>query len=231
MDSRHMLGGLGLLVGASAAMMWELKTMPAVMPEPAAVTSDGETDESLAAAGEYAAEPTAEDQTAPDPTILAETADGPAADAEPPDEEARSSTQPAEPESPPRAAVPPPATIDPARIRIKRVLVGGELVAAGIVPEAVLVEQEAHSKYIICFEIATTRDEHPAAALPRCEDFRLEDDQGVIAAPLAEVSSRRAAAPEHTRVFFAIYNDSAPARLLYRTADGAFRPLPGLTRP
>ena len=104
--------------------------------------------------------------------------------------------------------------------------------AARVIPESVFKEHEEHSKYLVYFELSTTGADASAAPMLHGEDFRLEDNEGAIYSPLTDAQDRlsSSAAIGHTRIIFAVYNDSSPARLLYRTTAGEFVPVAGPAR-
>jgi hypothetical protein len=118
----------------------------------------------------------------------------------------------------------------PFHIHLKRVLVGEDVIAAGILSESAVEEHAKHDKYIVYLEFSFTNDTSAGRRTVSCRDFRLEDNGGLIYSPLqssdylsAELGPAKTASGGFA---FALYNDSAPARLLYRTGGERFIPLP-----
>lgn len=240
MENRSVLGVLGLLVGASIAMVWELKSAPTTVPQPVAAALTEEPDQAATESDPWMHAPAVAQTYEKRISLQFDAADETRSKRVSTAQNDQMNRPPEEPVfSPPATAPAMPAgqtpasttpRIEPEHLRISSVLVGGELIAAGLLPDSVLDDQEKHSKYIICFVMMTAEGQVPESARPRWDDFRLEDDHGVIASPLSEVQDKIAQPAGHSLVFFAIYNDSAPARLLYRTADDRFRPLPAFAR-
>lgn len=116
-------------------------------------------------------------------------------------------------------------------IRVVDVHVGADVVALGIVPEATLNQHAQSGKYLVYFELALTNTAAADAdARPvRFRDFQLQDRQGLLYSPLEPASAPSAALPpgqtRRSGVVFAVYDDSAPARLLYKTAAEGYIPL------
>ena len=114
-------------------------------------------------------------------------------------------------------------------VRVVDVHVGADVVALGIVPEATLNQHAKSEKYLVYFELALTNTAAADARPVRFRDFQLQDRQGLLYSPLEPASAPSAAVPpgqtRRSGVVFAVYNDSAPARLLYKTAAGVYIPL------
>lgn len=128
-----------------------------------------------------------------------------------------------------RYSAPDPAPSKTPDVCVDRVLVGGELIAAGLFDESTVEQEQDRSKYFVCFELSWAADSKLAYKSPNCQDFRLEDALGQEYEPLCDLKGLRPARPESgrsaLRVVFAVFNDSAPERLLFRNADGEFVPL------
>ncbi len=114
-------------------------------------------------------------------------------------------------------------------VRVAEVRVGAEVVALGIVPEATLNQHAKSGKYLVYFELALTNTAAADARQVRFRDFQLQDRQGLLYSPLEPAGTPSAELPpgqtRRSGVVFAVYDDSAPARLLYQTAAGAYIPL------
>lgn len=116
------------------------------------------------------------------------------------------------------------------QIHLNRILVGEEVVTKGVFRDSTLDEQAKHGKYVVYFELSITSQERRQNISVSFQDFRLEDSAGLIYSPI-HTSDRLSAtlAPGKTArggVAFAVYNDGAPARLLFRTGGESFTPLP-----
>jgi hypothetical protein len=126
--------------------------------------------------------------------------------------------------------VPPAAANRRCQIRLNRILVGEELVTNGVFEESTLDEQAKHGKYVVYFELSVTSQEQRQNISVSFKDFRLEDGAGLIYAPIGTNDRLSAVlAPGKSArggVAFAVYNDGAPARLLFRTGEESFTPLP-----
>jgi len=126
-----------------------------------------------------------------------------------------------------RQDAPEPGPID---VRIERILVGGEALAAGVVDESLLNTHAKTDKYVVYFTLQVSPAGTRGTRRISFEDFRLEDRSGLIYTPLStrDRLSATLGAGETARggVAFAVYNDSAPARLLLRTGADSFTPLP-----
>ena len=115
-------------------------------------------------------------------------------------------------------------------VRVKRMVVGAEPIAAGLVTESMADEHAKHDKYLIHLSVCVTNTSTHQTHQTDYRDFKLEDDAGLIYAPLhpndaisADIHPGKTACGG---VAFAVFNDSAPARLLYRTGSGTYTPLP-----
>lgn len=115
------------------------------------------------------------------------------------------------------------------QIRMRRILIGQEAIAVGALPESTLEKHAKHNKYLVYFELSFTNLGEQSRHV-NSVDFRLEDSNGFIYSPLRsrddlsdEIVAGKTA---QGGVAFAVYNDSAPARLLYRTGPERFTPLP-----
>lgn len=128
------------------------------------------------------------------------------------------------------ADVPPAARNRLCQIRLNRILVGEEVVTNGVIRESTLDEQAKHGKYVVYFELSITSQAQRSNVSVSFQDFRLEDGAGLIYSPI--LTNDRLSAilgPGKTArggVAFAVYNDGAPARLLFRTGEESFTPLP-----
>jgi hypothetical protein len=116
------------------------------------------------------------------------------------------------------------------QIHLNRILVGEEVVTKGVFRDSTLDEQAKHGKYVVYFELSIRSQERRQNISVSFQDFRLEDSAGLIYAPI-HTNDRLSAtlAPGKTArggVAFAVYNDGAPARLLFRTGEELFTPLP-----
>jgi hypothetical protein len=114
--------------------------------------------------------------------------------------------------------------------RLDRILVGEDVITNGVLPEATLEEHAQHSKYVVYLELSVTTEGADRGQRVSHQDFRLEDTEGLIYTPI-QSSNPLLAEPDVggaacIGVAFAVYNDSAPARLLYRTGEETFLPLP-----
>ena len=149
-------------------------------------------------------------------------------------------TRPRKQAATPAPAAPPPTAPAPATrpatatgrslsIRVVDVHVGADVVALGIVPEATLNQHAKSEKYLVYFELALTNTAAADARPVRFRDFQLQDRQGLLYSPLEPASAPSVAVPpgqtRRSGVVFAVYDDSAPARLLYKTAAGVYVPL------
>lgn len=204
-DGRYVLLGIGLLIGGVLALGWELS-----VPDE---HSSREAAASTRAAARRKAEPIKPLETLPSPAhILARLL----ASAMPPmDAMPRPQT---------------PARLRPEQLRVERVLVGGELVADGLLSPTIIEREQDRSRYLVYFELAALAEPDRATSLPACDEFRLDDREGAVYEPLCNLTGLRPARPVDGRapvqLVFAVYNDSAPARLLYRGDTGEFAPLP-----
>ena len=126
--------------------------------------------------------------------------------------------------------VPPADRIRLCQIRLNRVLVGEEVVTSGVFRESALDEQAKHGKYVVYFELSIGNRARRRNLTVSFQDFRLEDSAGLIYSPLriADCLSATLEPGKTARggVAFAVYNDGAPARLLFRTGKESFAPLP-----
>ena len=104
------------------------------------------------------------------------------------------------------------------------------MVGNGLFRESTLDEQAKHGKYVVYFELSITSQVQRGNVSVSFQDFRLEDSAGLIYSPMRTSDSLSAnLAPGKTAgggVAFAVYNDGAPARLLFRTGEESFTPLP-----
>jgi len=126
--------------------------------------------------------------------------------------------------------VPPAARNRLCQIRLNRILVGEEVVTNGVFRESTLDEQAKHGKYVVYFQLSITSRAQQQNVNVSFQDFRLEDSAGLIYSPI-RTDDRLSAilAPGKTArggVAFAVYADGAPARLLFRTGEESFTPLP-----
>jgi hypothetical protein len=114
--------------------------------------------------------------------------------------------------------------------RLHGFLVGQHVIAAGVIDESVLDAEEGHEKYLVYLDLSVTNRDDRRGCQFSHEDLRLQGTKGLVYTPLRPRDGLRADlhAGETARggVAFAIYNDSAPARLLYRTGPDSFAPLP-----
>lgn len=126
--------------------------------------------------------------------------------------------------------VPPADQNRPCQIRLKRILVGEEVLTNRVFPESALDEQAKHGKYVVYFELSISNQAQRSDLTVSFRDFRLEDSAGLIYSPLRTDDCLSAILePGKTArggVAFAMYNDAAPARLLFRTGQESFTPLP-----
>lgn len=131
---------------------------------------------------------------------------------------------------PPRAPEAVAIAADTVQVRVNGILVGGQVSAAGVVSEAELDKQAKHDRYVVYFDLSVTNVVQRGVTRVSYEDFRLEDRKGLIYVPLPPKGALGAAvAPQQTvrgGVAFAVYNDSAPERLLIRTGPETFSALP-----
>lgn len=115
-------------------------------------------------------------------------------------------------------------------VRIRRILVGADVAAAAVIDEPELRKHERSGRYLVYFELSVTNRSKRGVPRISHEDFRLEDGKGMIYSPLRPRNplSGRLGPGETARggVAFAVYNDSAPARLLIRTGPETFHSLP-----
>jgi hypothetical protein len=115
-------------------------------------------------------------------------------------------------------------------VSIRRILVGADVIAAAVIDEPVLREHERSARYVVYFDLSVTNRSKRGVPRISHEDFRLEDGKGMIYSPLRTRNplSGRLGPDETARggVAFAVYNDSAPARLLIRTGAETFHSLP-----
>lgn len=129
-----------------------------------------------------------------------------------------------------RAVVRDPETQRDFEVRIRRILVGADVAAATVIDEPELRKHERSGRYVVYFDLSVTNRAKSGAPRISHEDFRLEDGKGMIYSPLKPRNplSGRLAPAETARggVAFAVYNDSAPARLLIRTGAETFQSLP-----
>ncbi len=108
-------------------------------------------------------------------------------------------------------------------VHIHRVLVGGQVLDAGVVSQAVFREHDRGDRYLVYFDIDV---DIPGV---RYEDFRLEDGKGLIYEPIRThdaLGSRNVDGASRGGVAFAVFNDAAPARLLRRSGPDSFAALP-----
>ena len=118
----------------------------------------------------------------------------------------------------------------PLGFRLHRFLVGQQVVAAGVIDESVLNDEEGHGKYLVYLDLSVTNQDDRRGCRFGHEDLRLQGSKGLVYTPVRPRDGLRATleAGETARggVAFAVYNDSAPARLLYRTGPDSFAPIP-----
>jgi hypothetical protein len=134
------------------------------------------------------------------------------------------------------AGSPIPPSVHPAepypslKFRLHRFLVGQQVLAAGVIDESVLSAEEDHGRYIVYLDLSVTNQDEERGCRFSHEDLRLQGSKGLVYTPVRPRDGLSAdlGAGQTARggVAFAVYNDSAPARLLYRTGPDSFVPLP-----
>ena len=148
----------------------------------------------------------------------------------PPQSDGRSRSQPAPRRQASRAVIRDPDTQRDFEVRIRRILVGADVAAAAVIDEPELRKHERGGRYVVYFDLSVTNQGKSAAPRISHDDFRLEDGKGMMYSPLKPRNSLsgRLEPAETARggVAFAVYNDSAPARLLIRTGAETFQSLP-----
>lgn len=233
-DARYLLLVIGLCLGGVAAVAWELSVDDAGSPSRAAAAATQPTDpepDGAPSNSRTAARPARDPQSTQRlrPVPVNNSAENQVVRGPDRAEPLPQRTGPLTTSSTPRRRTRPASRVDVEELCVDRVLVGGEIIAAGLLDEPTVEEEQDHSKYFVCFELSWP-DEPKAVTPPRCEDFRVEDAKGETYEPLCDLKGVRAAAHPKgrgaIRVVFAVFNDSAPERLLYRGDDGRFVPLP-----
>jgi hypothetical protein len=117
------------------------------------------------------------------------------------------------------------AGVVPDSVTIGRLLVGAEVLRAGLVKETQARELARSDRYLVYFGLSVAG----ANGRATYEDFRLEDASGLIYKPLRTrdaLGTDGAPSAGAGGVAFAVYNDSAPARLLVRAGGERFVALP-----
>lgn len=223
---------MGLLFGAASGILWEYKAATDAVPQSASAATETPTASAAADGARTSKRPTRPFNNV---RPFAEPVAVSRGNANSPPTPQFQNAVPqrnlyAQPQTPPPSGAAPAYNRQPAvrqpmdtrDIRVSRVFVGGELISAGIVSESYIKKQQGKSRYVVCFEVS-------AGAALRCEDFRLEDREGTAYDPLCNLDGRSAGAASNgrsmLRVAFAVFNDSAPERLLYRSSDGRFAPV------
>lgn len=232
LNHRHVLAFLGFLVGSLIGVYWEWSPPPieagvqtqagpaqtAVLP-PAAVPQTADHDQST-----YSPEQQ-EPPVSPSGTRSSEP-DRPEGDTSGGEVAPALNTQPeqADPNQPVQAVA-----RSGSAVSVNRILVGEQLVTSGILAESTLAEHGERHQYIVYFELCLEEWAEKQGPPLTDWDFRLEDAAGLTYAPLEfnralPVSS--SAEADCAGVAFAVYNDSAPARVHYRAEGSTFVPLP-----
>lgn len=128
-----------------------------------------------------------------------------------------------------RPAAPQPASAGSAAgggpapaVKIHRILVGAAALQANVLPPEVARAQADADRYVVYFQLSVSGPSHTRVTYA---DFRLEDASGLIYNPL-RTRDALGEAPGGSGVAFAVYNDSAPARLMVRTGGDRFVALP-----
>jgi hypothetical protein len=117
-----------------------------------------------------------------------------------------------------------PAAIAPGSVKVTRILVGADAQRAGVLDESLVREHADSDRYLVYFGLALDQAGGAGQRLTYT-DFRLEDASGLIYSPLRPRDALNGQATSGG-VAFAVYNDSAPARLLVRVGGERFAPLP-----
>ena len=116
------------------------------------------------------------------------------------------------------------------RFRMHRFLAGQQVVTAGVMDESTLRAQKKHGKYLVYWDLSVTNEDGRRGCRFSYEDFRLQGNRGLVYTPVQPrdylSADLRAGATVRGGVAFAIYGDSAPSRLLYRTGPDSFAALP-----
>jgi hypothetical protein len=236
-DARYLLLVIGLCLGGVAAVCWELSVDEMTPKKAAAASRADEPEKSGKQAGSRTATRTARETPKPQrptPAPAASVATDHVQASPAHDEAVPERTGPLTTSSTPRRQrTRPPPRVAPDELCVDRVLVGGELITAGLLAESAVDQEQDHSKYFVCFDLSWS--DEPRAVMPaKCEDFRVEDAKGESYEPICDLRGLRPAARTKgrgcIRVVFAVFNDSAPERLLYRNAEGKFVPLPDQSR-
>ena len=139
-------------------------------------------------------------------------------------------------DSAPAASPPMPSSVHPTEpypsleFRLHRFLVGQQVLAAGVIDESVLSAEESHGRYIVYLDLSVTNQDKKRGCRFSHESLRLLGTKGLVYMPVRPRDGLMAdlGAGQTTRggVAFALYNDSAPAGLLYRTGPDSFARLP-----
>lgn len=242
LNSTHVIAVVGFIVGGAIAVYWESKSDASAPPEVEGAEwrprPRGDADESPAAGivtDQHAAPPSPERQQPPPPPPNTQVVNEAPPEAGTKQSSVAGPTQTqARPEpatkQPPAQAAQRTRTLPRFGVRLDRILVGEQLVTNGILVESKLEEHGERNQYIIYFELVLEHRGDTGQLRLTSEDFRLEDGAG-LSYPAIEAGPTCAVALEPTRsgrlgVAFAVYNDSAPARLHYRSAEHTFTPLP-----